>query len=162
MEFRHWSRLGESARIFAFLPNAWLDGGVENPSIKLFNTIVFVSSLLLLFLGLWMNRKAATGLILLVSINATPFFLYEVYVNQNIFALMGSLFLMIIGINSFILFNRKASTHYLYVAAIVSTLLIGFSSEIRNEVSIVIVSLMLIYLFASTIQWRHKIWLPME
>jgi hypothetical protein len=29
-------------------------------------------------------------------------------------------------------------------------------------VSIVIVSLMLIYLFASTIQWRHKIWLPME
>jgi hypothetical protein len=70
---------------------------------------------------------------------------------------MGSLFLMIIGINSFILFNRKASTPYLYVAAIVSTLLIGFSSEIRNEVSIVIVSLMLIYLFASTIQWRHKI-----
>jgi len=40
MEYKHWSRLGENARIWAFLPNSIIKGSPENPSIKLFNALV--------------------------------------------------------------------------------------------------------------------------
>ena len=49
MEYEHWSRLGEHVRIWAFLPNAYLRGSPENPSIKLFNSIIFTLSLIILF-----------------------------------------------------------------------------------------------------------------
>lgn len=157
MEFKHWSRLGENARIFAFLPNAWLNGSAANPSIKLFNTVFFVSALLILYLGFWLCKRPTIGLVLLVLINTTPFFLYEVYSNENIFGLMGSLFFMILGINAFVLFDKKAPSPYFYLTAILSSFLIAFSSEIRNEISILIVSLLLIYSLATTIRPKHKI-----
>ena len=33
MEWGHWSRLGENTRIMLYLPDAWINGSPENPSI---------------------------------------------------------------------------------------------------------------------------------
>ncbi|MDD2199596.1 MAG: hypothetical protein PHE08_07720, partial [Bacteroidales bacterium] len=49
MEFKHWSRLGENARIFMFLPYAVLKKSPENPSIILANTLLFILALMALF-----------------------------------------------------------------------------------------------------------------
>jgi hypothetical protein len=160
MEYQHWSRLGENARIFAFLPNAYLDGSPRTPSIKLFNAIVFVLSLIVLYFGFWRIKFALQGLVLVIMINSTPFYLYEVYSNQNIFALLGSVFFLVLGLNISYLFSAKINYKKLIVTVIVSGIIIGFFSEIRNEVSIVIVSLLLIIILAENIVISIKLVLP--
>ncbi|MDD2385549.1 MAG: hypothetical protein PHP52_02070 [Bacteroidales bacterium] len=155
MEYKHWSRLGESARVLAFLPNSIIAGSPQNPSIKLFNSIVFVISLIVLYLGFWRVKKPLYGLILVVLINLTPFYLYEIYSNQNIFALLGSVFFMIIGLNVFVLFKKEKFYYYLLLSCI-SGVIIGFFSEFRNEISIVLLSLILIYLFSKYLNLLKK------
>ncbi|WP_159092128.1 hypothetical protein [Aquimarina sp. Aq107] len=152
MEYRHWSRLGESARILAYLPNAYLKGSPENPSIKLFNGLIFTIGLLLLFFGFWKIKKPLFGFLLCFLINCTPFFLFEVYSNENIFGLMASVFFMIIGLNIHVLFLKSIDYFRLGFIAIISGVILGFFSEFRNEISIVIVSLLLIYLLSKNIK----------
>ncbi|WP_438710083.1 hypothetical protein ACSTS3_12525 [Aquimarina muelleri] len=156
MEYMHWSRLGESARVFAYMPNAYMKGSPENPSIKLFNSIIFTISLFTLFFGFWKVRKPLFGFLLLLLINCTPFFIYEVYCHENIFGLLASCFFIILGLNIPLLFSRVNSFKY-GVLAIFSGLLIGFFSEFRNEIPVVIVSLLLLYTLATKIKIRTKI-----
>lgn len=147
MEYQHWSRLGENARIWAFLPNSMIAGTPETPSLKLFNALIFIISLVLLYYGFWRIKQPIYGLVLLLLINLTPYYLYEVYMNRNIFALLGSTFFMIIGLNVSFLF-KKESKYRIIISALISGFIIGFFSEFRNEISIVLVSLILIYLLA--------------
>lgn len=157
MEYQHWSRLGENARIFAFMPNALLNNSPENASLKLFNSIIFVSSLLVLFLGFRRINFAIIGSILVLILNSTPFFLYEVYQNQNIFALLGSTFFIILGLNIQILFKENNSFFKTLMFGVFSSLLIAFFTEIRNEVSIVFLSFLLIYLLSTKLNYKRKI-----
>lgn len=147
MEYQHWSRLGENARIWAFLPDSIIAGNPENPSVKLFNVLIFVISLILLYYGFWRIKRPIYGFILLFLINLTPYYLYEVYMNRNIFALLGSSFFIIIGLNVSFLFQKENKYRFI-ILSIISGSIIGFFSEFRNEVSIVLVSLILIYLLA--------------
>lgn len=144
MEYTHWSRLGEHARILAFLPDAYISGSPKKPSVRLFNTLVFIVGLLLLFLGFWRIKKPLYGLLLVLLINFTPFFWYEIFSNQNIFGVIGSVFFMIIGINLPLLFSKSVDFIKSLLLVVVSGLIIGFFSEFRNEISVVIVSLLLI------------------
>ena len=149
MEYKHWSRLGENARIWAFLPNAFISGSPESYQIRLFNSIVFVVSLSLLYLGFWRLKKVSFGILLIALINFTPFFIFETFVNENIFALLGSVFFIVLGLNVYSLYEEEKKSIFLLLTAI-SAATIGFFSEFRNEISIVFVSLILICLFAKS------------
>ncbi|WP_010521908.1 hypothetical protein [Aquimarina agarivorans] len=157
MEFYHWSRLGENTRIFAFLPNAWLDGGVEKPSIRLFNTIVFIFSLLCLCWGFGEIKKLLFGLLLIFCINTTPFYLFEVFTRENIFGILPATFYIILGLNLPILFNKKTSLYYKLMVPILSAFFIGFFSEIRNEIAVVLLSLLLIYILTNNLGYKFKV-----
>ncbi len=157
MEYKHWSRLSEHARILAFLPNAYLNGSPENPSIKLFNVLVFVSSLIILFVGFWRMRYGLLGGILVFMINCTPFFLYEVYQNENIFGLLGSLFFMVLGLNLFVLFRQKIDVKKLLITVVITGGLIDFFSEFRNEVAITLLSVLFIYLLTNKLTFLIKV-----
>jgi len=157
MEYQHWSRLGEHARILAYLPNAYLDGSPKKPSIKLFNAMVFTIGLVLLFFGFWSIRKPFLGLLLCAMINFTPFFIYEIYYHQNIFGLLASVFFIILGLNIYVLFQKSIDYFKLGCIAIISGIIIGFFSEFRNEISIVIVSLIGVYLLSKHIKFIPKI-----
>lgn len=145
MEYEHWSRLGEHARIIAFLPNAYLDGNPSRPRIKLFNTLIFISGLICLAFGFYRSKKMLAGVLLIILINSTPFFLYEIYTNQNIFGLLASCFFIILGLNVSLFFRPKISILKLLLLVIISGAIIGFLSEVRNEISLVIVSVILLY-----------------
>ncbi len=156
MEYQHWSRLGENARIWAFLPNALMKGNPENPSIKLFNALTFTLSLIILYLGFWQLKKTLFGLVLILMINTTPFFLYETYSHQNIFGLLAAAFFMILGLNVYALFKkRKTYLNVLFIA--LSGIIIGLVSEFRNEFSIVILSLIFIGLLVKESKVAIKI-----
>lgn len=148
MEYQHWSRLGEHARIFAFLPDAYVSGSPKDPSVQLFNSLVFIIGLLLLYWGFWKVQKPGYGLLIVVFINLTPFFLYEVFSNQNIFGVLGSVFFMILGINLPQLFSKPVNFKKSLLLAIISALIIGFFSEFRNEISVVMASLVLIFVLS--------------
>jgi len=156
MEYKHWSRLGENARIWAFLPNSIIKGSPENPSIKLFNALVFTLSIIILYLGFWRLKKVLFGLCLALLINITPFYLFETYTNQNIFGLLGATFFIILGLNVYSLFKREKT--YLNIILIgISGAIIGLFSEFRNEISIVILSLVLISLFSKQKNFLVKV-----
>lgn len=157
MEYEHWSRLGENARIWAFLPDAFISGSPEQPSIRLFNIIIFTLSLIILYIGFWQANLKLYGLLLVILINFTPFYLFEVYTNDNIFALLGSVFFMILGLNIPLIIKSKVTFKRILVVAIISGSIIGLFSELRNEISIVIVSLILIYLISNSLKIYFKI-----
>jgi hypothetical protein len=157
MEYHHWARLGENARIFAFLPNAFLDGSPAKPSIKLFNTLIFVISLLLLYFSFWKIKKPLVGFFMVSMINCTPFFIVEVYGRQNIFALLGSCFFMVIGLNIFALMSTKANHIKIVILGLITSLIIAFLSEVRNEISIILLSLLLLYWLSNQLNLGWKI-----
>ncbi|MFT6747976.1 MAG: hypothetical protein ACJAZ2_002334 [Glaciecola sp.] len=151
MESSHWYRLGENARIFALLPSAYLNKSPEYSSLRPFSSIIFTLSLLVLFFGFWQIQYALQGFLLVLSINLTPFFLYEVYTNDNIFSLVACAFFLVLGTNMFSLFSSSYNKFILLVTSVCSAVVLGFFTEIRNEVSIVILSLLLLVAFAKRI-----------
>jgi hypothetical protein len=159
MEYQHWTRLGENARIWAFYPNGLLKGSAERPSVKAFNAIIFILGLLFCFYGFYKIGKPLEGAILTSAVNLTPFYLYEIYQNENIFGLLGSVFLIILGLNIFLIYSQKRSVNILTTILIVVTsgALIGFSSELRAEIKVILGSLVLIYLVTNKIKWIAKL-----
>ena len=159
MEIGNWARCGENARIFAYYPNAFLKNSPKNPSIKLFNALVFTLSLMILFLGFYHIGYSLLGLLLALLINVTPFFVYEIYCRENIFGLMGSAFFLILGLNVSALFTVQKNFLKVLLKVVFSAAAIGFLSEIRNEISCVIVSLIFIYLLTDKLKIFSKLFL---
>ena len=156
MEYMHWSRLGESARIWAFMPDALVRGSPEQPSVKLFNSIVFVFSMLLLFMGFWRQKWAFFGLLLVLFINTTPYFWYEVYSRENLFSLLASGFFICLGLNVSVLNVGRKLIFKHFLLAGCSGLILGLLSEFRNELSILILALWLIYLLGRNTSIQRK------
>ncbi|MBP6623837.1 MAG: hypothetical protein KA198_01615 [Chitinophagaceae bacterium] len=157
MEYKHWSRLGEHARIFAFLPNAWVNGSPEKPSLNLFNALMFTLGLLVLFRGTWKIKYPLLGLLACLLILSTPYYHYEIFTNQNIFGLLHSTFFFVLGIMLPFFFNPKQSLIRLLLSCLLAVCLISFHSEIRNEISIVILSLLLVVTFIPSYNLIQKI-----
>ncbi len=157
MEYKHWSRLGEHARIFAFLPDAWIKGSPEKASLTLFNALMFTLGLLVLYRGIWKIKLPLAGLFACLLVLATPYYHYEVFTNQNIFGLMHSTFFMVIGLMLPFLFQNKPTYIQLILSSLLAVCLIAFCSEIRNEISIVIVSLLLLVAFIPSLNFIKKI-----
>jgi len=160
MEYNHWSRLGENLRIITFYPNAIIKGSPENPSVKLFNAIVFVLAQLILFSGFFFNKKGILGAFIVVVTMFTPYFIYEIYVNQNIFGLLGSTFMITLGLLFPFLFRReKKSLIYIIFSIVISGILIGLMSEMRGEIIVVAASAILIVLFSKERKFLKVIFL---
>ena len=156
MEYQHWSRLGENARIFAYLPGAWLKGSAVSPSIRLFNGLWFTAALLALYLGFFRAGRPLFALVLLSVVATTPFYWYEVYSRENIFGLIGSLFFLILGVHAPSLVGRTPSWWAGVFTAVLSGFLIALCAEVRNETIAVMFSLVSILLLAPRVPWLQR------
>ncbi len=157
MEYKHWSRLGEHARIFCYLPNAILRGSAAQPSVRLFNALFFLFGLLFLYRGFYKVQKPLLGLILCTLIIATPYFQYEVFRNENIFALQASVFFLIFGLLLPLLFQEIKGHGYVLGGIIISSCIIAFCSEIRNEISVVFACLLLMVWLSHQTSWKSRL-----
>ncbi|MFC2114328.1 hypothetical protein ACFLRI_03165 [Bacteroidota bacterium] len=155
MEYKHWSRMGENARIFAFLPDAFLRRTAQNPSIKLFNSILFLLALMMTFSAFYRENRVLLGALIVLIFSFTPFFMYEVHHNKNVFGLLASVFLIILSLNLDLMFNEKKKYIH-YIIAIATGLIIGLFTEIRGEIQVILLSAMLMYFFASKIKASQK------
>jgi hypothetical protein len=160
MEVEHWSRLGEHARIWAYMPNAWLRGSPKKPSVRLFNTLVFLSSLLVLYLGFHSAQQPFAGTILTLMYAATPYFIYEIFGRQNVFGLLGAGFFLILGLHAKTIFIGSSKTGWI-LATLIASIAVGFLAEIRNETIILLASLCCVVLFAKKQRWLLKVGMMM-
>lgn len=142
MEYGHWSRLGESARIWAFLPDAWLRQTAKDPSITLFNSLFFLTGLLLVFAAFWRAGLPLIGFLLVLFIGSNPFYLFETYANQNIFSLSTSVALILLALYLPVIFSQERKSEWLI--AVFAGVLIGFACNVRAENLPVIVSCVLV------------------
>ena len=157
MEFWHWSRLGEHAGIFTYFPNAWLRGSPVNPTMKLWLVGFFTIGLLVLMWGFWRIKRPLFGVLLVLMVNVTPFFLHEVYSRQNIFAMMAAGFFIVLGLNVPVLYQRGHRFHlWTLLAGIASAMIIALFSEVRNEQAVIMGSLLLIFLLSNQRRWFEK------
>lgn len=155
MEYCHWSRMGENARIFAFIPDALIEGP-QNPKLKLFNSLIFLTALMVFFVRF---QKAGYGLfafLVALIILFTPFFQYAVFREKNIFALMASVFLLLAGFNANFIFNKKINFSEVWVV-VLSGILSAFFTEIRGEIIVVLFSVVMIYLITKSLKIPYKL-----
>jgi hypothetical protein len=153
MEVEHWSRLGEHARIWAYMPNAILRGSAKKPSVRLFNTLVFLGALLTLYLGFHAAGQSLAGTLVTLMGAITPYFIYEIFGRQNVFGLLGAGFFLLIGLHAKSIFIGISKTYWICIT-LLSAIIIGFLAEIRNETIILLASLLCLIIFA-----KHKHWL---
>jgi hypothetical protein len=156
MEWRHWSRLGESARIFLYMPKAILTGSAANPDTMPFNALLFNFSLLFIFSAFWRFGFPLLGFFIVVFFGSNPFILYEIYARPNVFAYPIVFTLILLALNLSFFTQRKKK--YLFILPLLSGLLIGTAVHIRGENLVLIVSCIIIYL-TSNEKWSYKLFL---
>lgn len=156
MEVEHWSRLGEHARIWTYMPNAWLRGSPKKPSVRLFNTLVFLTALLTLYLGMHAAGQPFAGTLLTFMCALTPYFIYEIFGRQNVFGLLGAGFFLILGLQAKAVFIGTSKKSWIIVS-LAAAVTVAFLAEIRNETIILLVSLVCLVLFAKRQHWILKV-----
>jgi hypothetical protein len=154
MEWRHWSRLGESARIFLYMPKAILSGSPANPDTMPFNALLFVFSLLLIYMFFWKFGKPLFGFFIVVFFGSNPFILYETYARPNVFAFLAINTLLLLALN-LPFFKPPSMKKFYWILPLVSGLLIGTAVHIRGENSVLIASCLFIYTTTSY-NWPRK------
>jgi len=145
MEWGHWYRFGESARIWLYLPYAILKGSPENPQIILTNYLVFTLALIGLFISLYKIGKPFLGLLLVLIIGNSPFMLYETYNNNNVFALMASYAILLFSMHQGHIFEKK--TFWEIMSPLFSGIMAGTMYHIRSETLPMLLSCIMVYLF---------------
>ncbi len=156
MEYRHWSRMGENARIFLFLPHLWSGGSAVEPSILPFNRIAFTLALILCFAGLVWGGQTVFGLLLVGVFGSSPFLLHEVYYNENVFWLPAACLLALFGL-VFPALVVKQKWGYYVLMALFGGIMLGTAIHIRTELKVVVLSGIVLLVFLKDIRWYVRV-----
>jgi len=147
MEKNHWYRYGEHCRILCYLPQAFITGSAQSPSLLPFNVIVFIMSLIFLYLAFWRNNQPLIGMFSVLLFGSSPFLLFETYKNENIFGLMIAVLLISLALN-LRFFTKPIHKWYQIAFPIITAVVIATASNMRAEIKIVLVCVIFIYLTA--------------
>lgn len=148
MEWGHWARFGESARIWLYLPYAIWQGTAENPQIIFTNYLLFTLTLIILFISCWKIGKPFLGLLLVVVIGFSPFMVYEIYNNNNVFGLMAVYVLILFALH--LPYMQNKNNNWVFIVALITGILAGTMHQIRAESLPIIASCILVYLLNNT------------
>lgn len=144
MEWGHWVRFGESARIWLYMPYAYFKRTPFHPEIIFSNYLFFTFTLVLIVLASWYYKKVILGLISVFVIGNSPFLIYEIYNNNNVFGLMATFSIFLLLIHLPIIFNSHLKWNILI--PVLSGSSIALMHNIRAESTIMIISCILSYL----------------
>ncbi len=155
MEVYRWSRLGEHNRILAYMPNAILSGSAKNPSVKLFNAIFFIVSLLLVYTAFWWQRRLILGFLMVLFAGSSPYILYEVYCHENIFSILISNALILLALHLSLLGDKQSK--YSWLIPLASGVILASFCHVRNECLAMITACAVTYLFHRPSSLKYKI-----
>lgn len=149
--------------VIAYLPDVYLGGDPYAPRHNTAAWLGFVVALAALYVALWSARLELFGLVLVALIGSDPFQLHEVYVQDNVFGWVITVGLLVTAINAPLIVNHRyylgaggVSAHYLWLAPVLSGLVLGTFRHMRAECVTTMVAAMAAYGLLSGVSWRRK------
>ena len=155
MEWGHWARFGESARIWLYMPYAIWKQTATEPQIIFANYIVFTISLMMLFIAFWKIKRPFLGIISCLIIGSSPFMVYEIYNNNNVFGLMVAYVIILLSLHLYY-FENKANNK-LFLIALITGLMAGIMHQIRAESLPILISCILVYMLNNDFSFLKRI-----
>lgn len=146
MEHMHWARFGESARIYLYYPHVWFSGGTSDPDIRDFNRIFWILAVLGLYISLFWAGSEILAFVLALLFTCSPFLIYEIQVNQNVFGLMACLAILCSAI-FFPLMKYKINWLRAVTLVMFSGIIMGFFYHVRAETLPLLGTMFLVLVF---------------
>ena len=132
MDVDLWSREGDLGRIWLYAPWAWM-GGSGPPTVHPANTLVWTVALLAFFLSCWWVGRPAIGWATCGLLSISPFYLYAVHGEENLFWLPGAVFLLVGALALPVAMGRIAP-RWMTAALISAGAVVGLGGSMRREV----------------------------
>ncbi|MBK5286536.1 MAG: hypothetical protein JJE25_14145, partial [Bacteroidia bacterium] len=155
MEWNHWVRFGESARILLYMPHCWITGTAKNPNINFFNGILFITVLCWLLQTFWKLQKPFLGMILVFILGSSPTLVFENYSNNNVFGLMATWALILFCFH--VQWFDKAFRWKYFFIAIICGVLAGVIYNVRAETAAMSMACPILYFFAVRLKFAQRI-----
>ncbi len=146
-------REGDRGRIYLYFVDAWLHKNALTPSLKPAHCLAFTLALCALLTSFWYVRRTFAGLFLVLLVGSSPFQLFTVYKQDNVFSWAVTTLVVVLAINVPLLEKRKLWRWYPWIAAALSGFLVAFVRNFRSEPTVVLFGAVLIY---ATATWLTK------
>lgn len=133
-------RIGDHARIWLYLPGAWLEGAPRHLTIMPANAAAFIAALLAVFASFWWSGRPILGSLVVALSGSNPFQIYEVYSNQNVFGWPITMALIALALWLPVVDARGPRGRWAFVLAVCLGLLLGTVRHIRSESIAILIS----------------------
>lgn len=157
MDYDFMVMWGDNLKNLMYFPDAIIQGSAENPSVKTFNTMLFVVALLSILVSFYFVGKLFLGLIFVLLLGSNPFQLFEVYGNQNLFSVHISVLMILLSVNLPLFLSIRKPKYYNEFAVVISGLILGIVAHIRVETTALALSCLIIYLTIPKTKIKKKL-----
>jgi hypothetical protein len=150
-------REGDRGRTYLYFVDAWIHKNAITPSLKPAHCIAFTVALCALMVSFFYIRRPGAGLLLVALAGSSPFQLYTVYKQENVFSWAFTTLILALAVNVPLLERRKELRYYPWVAAALSGFLVAFVRTFRSEPTVVLFGAVLIYVTATWLSKRTRL-----
>jgi hypothetical protein len=150
-------RFGDYAKLFLFYPDVMLRGDPAQPSLIPFNELLFITSLLALFVAFWREGQTRLGLLIVLLVGSDPFQFVETYLRSNVFSIPISIALLAMAAHVRFLSGRKGVDAPAWAIAIVTGAVLATVREIRAEAALIGLSAIATYLLIRSARLRTRL-----
>ncbi len=161
MESTYAFRSGDLGKIWLFLPEAIIKGASIGITIFWANFWFFTLGLVAILIAAWYAGRFALGFFLVAFLGSHPFQLYEVYANPGygsgqVVGLTISVAIWALALHLPLIFDRKVSALYLWSLPVLTGIFFATMREIRSEILVGLVGVLIAYAFYTGIKWKTK------
>lgn len=147
-------RTGDLGKVFLLYPDAWISGTPRGATVRWFNRLLGVASLLSLFVSFSLLNHRLFGTALVVVLGSNPFQLVELFTRNNIFGYPIAVASLVLALHAPLILGRWRHAS-VYALPLVTGAFLATFREVRAEPALVILSAGATYLLASGSWWRR-------
>jgi hypothetical protein len=154
MEDNVFIRSGELAKILLLYPDAWTNGTPRGATLETSNRVLWVGSLLALFVSLSLLEHRLLAVALVALIGSNPFQLGQIYAENNILGYSMPVAALMLALNAPLILARRPN-RLAYALPLLSGAALASVREIRTEPALVILAVALACLCTRG-GWRRR------
>lgn len=155
MEDYAFLRTGDLGKIFLLYPDAWAKGTPWRASVRWFNRLLGIGSLLALFVSLSLLNCRLFASTLVLVLGSNPFQLIELYARNDIFGYPIAVASLMLALHAPLILGRWRHGS-VYVLPLLSGVFLASFREVRLEPALVILSVAATYLLVAG-RWQRRV-----
>ncbi len=152
-------RNGDHGRIWLYMPAAWWRGTPKDPTVQPANAAAFMLALMAAFTSFWWAGRPALGAALVMVIGSSPYQLFEIYGNENVFGWTGIAALLLLALTLPFMDGKRGcrkKCRWVFLLPLAAGLLMGSIRHIRSEpMGILLSAVVAIALLVGATRWRR-------